>query len=85
MYLNKPDSLTLLKSSAGGTEFPKLAKELPEKLNKYNINNSNTSLFDGQSLNGRSYMIIDENYNVIESHNREHSGTIEGLGLSLII
>ena len=25
-------------------------------------------------------MIIDENYNVIESHNREHSGTIEGLG-----
>ena len=80
MYLNKPDSLTLLKSSAGGTEFPKLAKELPEKLNKYNINNSNTSLFDGQSLNGRSYMIIDENYNVIESHNREHSGTIEGLG-----
>lgn len=80
LYLNKPDSLTLLKSSAGGTEFPKLAKELPEKLNKYNINNSNTSLFDGQSLNGRSYMIIDENYNVIESHNREHSGTIEGLG-----
>lgn len=35
LYLCNNDSITLLKSSAGGTEFPKLAKDLSNNLLTY--------------------------------------------------
>ncbi|WP_153983303.1 Mur ligase family protein [Staphylococcus hominis] len=81
LYLCNNDSITLLKSSAGGTEFPKLAKDLSNNLLTYQKDNSNSSLFDGQSINGRSYIIVNNNdYKIIEQYNSENSSTIEGLG-----
>ena len=85
LYLCNNDSITLLKSSAGGTEFPKLAKDLSNNLLTYQKDNSNSSLFDGQSINGRSYIIVNNNdYKIIEQYNSENSSTIEGLGPILI-
>ena len=38
-------------------------------------------MFDGQSINGRSYIIVNNNdYKIIEQYNSENSSTIEGLG-----
>lgn len=77
-------SLTLLKSSSGGTEFPEIAKSLPKILSNisyedYNI--SDSDLFSKISEKGKSYIIIDnESNDIISKFNIENSMTIEGMG-----
>ncbi|UBH15211.1 Mur ligase family protein [Macrococcus armenti] len=80
-YLLNEDSFVLLKSSAGGTEFPKIARELPDELKKYPKSKSTLPLFNYMSSKGKSYLIIDNDSNdVIEQQNILNSQTIEGIG-----
>ncbi|MCS4486219.1 Mur ligase family protein [Staphylococcus americanisciuri] len=80
-FLCNEDSLTLLKSSSGGTAFPELAKQLPNVLASNNIQYEDTNLFDEMRRLGRSYLIVDNTTHKIETAvNAEHSMTIDGLG-----
>ncbi|MCE5090699.1 Mur ligase family protein [Staphylococcus devriesei] len=80
-YLCNKDSFTLLKSSSGGTDFPELAKNLPNVLQNFKLENSTSDIFEKVSELGQSYIKINNNSGkIIESFNKEYSQTIEGLG-----
>ncbi|PTK89447.1 Mur ligase family protein [Staphylococcus gallinarum] len=81
MHLCNEDSLALLKSSSGGTEFPEIAKALPQRLTHFELADNFGDIFEEMSHLGQSYMIIDNKTNdIISSHNVEQSQTIEGMG-----
>lgn len=80
-YLLNEDSFALLKSSSGGTEFPRVARELPEELLKYRKEKNDLPLFNYMSTLGKSYLILDNDTNkIIDQKNSEYSQTIEGIG-----
>lgn len=80
-YLLNEDSFALLKSSAGGTEFPKVARELPDELLTYTKEKNTLPLFNYMSKLGESYMVIDNDSNdIISKNNVNNSQTIEGIG-----
>ncbi|SCT00600.1 Mur ligase family protein [Staphylococcus caeli] len=80
-FLCNKDSLTLLKSSSGGTEFPEIAKKLPMELQRFSINKHVNDLFAVMSELGKSYVIVDNKTNaILESYNTQSSMTIEGMG-----
>ncbi len=75
------DALVLLKSSSGGTEFPSIARKLPNILKRSRIPNDIKNHFEETTNLGHSYLVIDNKTNeVIEEHNINNSMTIEGLG-----
>lgn len=79
-YLCNSDSITLLKSSSGGTEFPEIAKTLPHILKRMNLQNEE-ELFSSISKAGKSYIIVDNVTSKIEhEYNTENSMTVEGMG-----
>ncbi|RIO88893.1 Mur ligase family protein [Staphylococcus gallinarum] len=81
IHICNDDSLTLLKSSSGGTEFPEIAKALPQRLTQFKLADDFGDIFEEMSQLGQSYMIIDNKTNdIITSHNVEQSQTIEGMG-----
>ncbi|UXR83289.1 Mur ligase family protein [Staphylococcus sp. IVB6214] len=75
------DSLTLLKSSSGGTMFPDLAKRLPDALASNTLKYEESTLFDEIRHIGQSFLIIDnETLSIDKAVNTEHSMTTDGLG-----
>lgn len=80
-YLCNEDSVVLLKSSSGGTQFPEVAKTLPNILAKTKLEANFKDLFSAISNNGKSYIIVNNDTNEIEEQfNVENSMTIEGMG-----
>lgn len=80
-YLCNNDSITLLKSSSGGTDFPEVAKALPNVLKQLSLNEDFGDLFEEVSKIGRSYLIVDNHTGeIIERYNDDQSMTIEGMG-----
>jgi len=81
IHLCNDDSLVLLKSSSGGTEFTKIAKALPQRLTEFELVDDFGDVFEKMSHLGQSYMIVDNKTNeILTSHNVEQSQTIEGMG-----
>ncbi|RIL34454.1 glutamate ligase, partial [Staphylococcus gallinarum] len=54
MYLCNEDSLALLKSSSGGTEFPEIAKALPQRLTHFKLADNFGDIFEEMSHLGQS-------------------------------
>ena len=80
-YLCNEDSVVLLKSSSGGTQFSEVAKTLPNILAKTKLEANFKDLFSAISNNGKSYIIVNNDTNEIEEQfNVENSMTIEGMG-----
>lgn len=80
-YLCNEDSLTLLKSSSGGTEFPEIAKKLPQILKNVSNTTISNDLFSNISYHGKSYIIVDNDSNkIVSQYNIKNSMTIEGMG-----
>ena len=81
LQLANEDSLTLLKSSSGGTTFPKMVEQLPEALRKYQGQYMDDYLFDAFRKIGQSYIVVDnETLQVTKEYNSRNSQTLEGLG-----
>lgn len=79
-FLCNEDSLTLLKSSSGGTLLPELAKKLPKALASNTLQYEQPKLFDEMCRLGQSYLIVDnKTLNIEKAVNADHSMTIEGL------
>ena len=79
-YLCNEDSLTLLKSSVTGTDFPEIAKSLPDILEMNDIEFDDDDLFEKLSKVGKSYIRINnETGQIIEKFNSNQSQTIEGM------
>ena len=80
-YLCNEDSLTLLKSSVTGTDFPEIAKNLPNILRDNNIEFDFDDLFEKLSEVGKSYIKINNKTGeIVEEYNSGLSQTIEGMG-----
>ncbi|MGV3095968.1 Mur ligase family protein [Staphylococcus borealis] len=80
-YLCNEDSLTLLKSSVTGTDFPEIAKSLPNILKENDVEFDFDNLFEKLSKVGRSYIRVNnETGQIIEEFNSDMSQTIEGMG-----
>ncbi|AVQ33905.1 glutamate ligase [Staphylococcus muscae] len=80
-FLCNEDSLTLLKSSSGGTDFPVLARKLPHILSANRTQYQQAELFDEMSRLGESYLIIDnDTLEITRAHNANNSMTIDGIG-----
>ena len=80
-YLCNEDSLTLLKSSVTGTDFPEIAKSLPNILRRNDVEFDFDNLFEKLSKVGKSYIRVNNNTGqIIEEFNSDMSQTIEGMG-----
>ena len=80
-YLCNEDSLTLLKSSVTGTDFPEIAKNLPNILRDNNIEFDFDNLFEKLSEVGKSYIKINNKTGeIVEEYNSGLSQTIERMG-----
>ncbi|MFS2235903.1 hypothetical protein [Staphylococcus hominis] len=75
------DSLTLLKSSVTGTDFPEIAKSLPNILRRNDVEFDFDNLFEKLSQVGESYIRVNNDTGqIIEEFNSDMSQTIEGMG-----
>lgn len=80
-YLCNEDSLTLLKSSVTGTDFPEIAKSLPNILKLNDVEFDFDNLFEKLSKVGKSYIRVNNDTGqIIEEFNSDMSQTIEGMG-----
>ncbi|HCY9455461.1 TPA: glutamate ligase [Staphylococcus aureus] len=80
-YLCNENSLTLLKSSVTGTDFPEIAKSLPNILRRNDVGFDFDNLFEKLSKVGKSYIRINNDTGqIIEEFNSDMSQTIEGMG-----
>ena len=80
-YLCNEDSLTLLKSSVTGTDFPEIAKSLPNILRRNDVEFDFDNLFEKLSQVGESYIRVNNDTGqIIEEFNSDMSQTIEGMG-----
>ncbi|WP_085060443.1 UDP-N-acetylmuramoyl-tripeptide--D-alanyl-D-alanine ligase [Staphylococcus haemolyticus] len=80
-YLCNEDSLTLLKSSVTGTDFPEIAKSLPNILRRNDVEFDFDNLFEKLRKVGKSYIRINNDTGqIIEEFNSDMSQTIEGMG-----
>ena len=80
-YLCNEYSLTLLKSSVTGTDFPEIAKSLPNILRRNDVEFDFDNLFEKLSKVGKSYIRINNDTGqIIEEFNSDMSQTIEGMG-----
>lgn len=79
-YLCNDDAFVLLKSSSGGTDFPEIAKKLPQALTQFAEKEKIDDLFTKFSELGKSYIIVDNKTNeIIAQSNAFTSMTIEGM------
>lgn len=77
-YLCNEDSLTLLKSSVTGTDFPEIAKSLLNILKVNDVEFDFDNLFEKLSKVGKSYIRVNnETGQIIEEFNSDMSQTIE--------
>lgn len=80
-FLCNEDSVALMKSSSGGTEFPEVARKLPHVLSANHMQYKHDDLFDEMRRIGQSYLIVDnETLKIDRAVNPRLSMTVDGLG-----
>ncbi|KIX90910.1 glutamate ligase [Staphylococcus microti] len=79
-FLCNEDSVTLMKSSSGGTDFPEVARKLPHVLSANRTKYEHDELFNEMRRLGQSYLIVDnETLEIDRAVNDRNSMTVDGL------